>query len=219
MKYPVVLRTPRLILRHWKAGDELEIAEQYQYASNPKVAEASGWSAYNDIEQCRRYHDTVQARDPECFAIIYKRTGLPIGSIAFTTMPKKISLALGHDPSRCREVGYWLGEPHWGRGFMPEALEALLEHGFDELGLDIVYAKHLLGNSRSRTVLERCGFTYDHTEHDNTSAQLHKRMDEDVLTLSAQAWRMRREQRPLVGRLRTSAYWDANPKITAHPQC
>ncbi|MCH4209323.1 GNAT family N-acetyltransferase [Bifidobacterium sp.] len=219
IEQPIVLRTPRLVLRRWEAGNELEITEEYQYGRNPKVAEAGGWPSYDDIEECRRYHDVVQARDPECFAIIYKQTGLPIGSIAFKTIPEKTSLALGHDPSRCREVGYWIGEPHWGRGFMPEALEAMLEHGFDTLGLDIVYAKLFQDNSRSRAVLGRCGFTYDHTEYGNVFPQLHRRLDEDALSLAAADWRNRKEQRPLAHRTSTSAYWGADPDTTSRPQC
>ena len=35
----VELRTPRLILRHWRANDEDDIAAKYEYGRNPKVAE------------------------------------------------------------------------------------------------------------------------------------------------------------------------------------
>mgnify|MGYP000340996999 FL=1 len=29
------------------------------------------------------------------------------------------------------ELGYWLGEPFWGRGYMPEAAYALMKRGFE----------------------------------------------------------------------------------------
>ena len=33
------------------------------------------------------------------------------------------------------ELGYWLGKPFWGRGYMPEAAMGLLRHGFETLGM------------------------------------------------------------------------------------
>src|SRR5262249_39250058 len=44
-----------------------------------------------------------------------------------------VTMAL--DPrSRCGELGYWIGEPYWGRGLASEAVRAVLEFGFGELG-------------------------------------------------------------------------------------
>ena len=33
------------------------------------------------------------------------------------------------------ELGYWLGKPFWGRGYMPEAAREILRHGFEDLGI------------------------------------------------------------------------------------
>lgn len=53
-----------------------------------------------------------------------------------------------------REVGYWLGRSHWGRGIASRALALFLE-GLDERPL---YAYVARGNSASIRVLEKCGF-------------------------------------------------------------
>lgn len=37
------------------------------------------------------------------------------------------------------ELGYWLGEPFWGRGYMPEAAGALMKRGFEELGMSTIW--------------------------------------------------------------------------------
>ena len=34
------------------------------------------------------------------------------------------------------ELGYWLGQPFWGKGYMPEAAKEILRHGFEELGMN-----------------------------------------------------------------------------------
>ena len=33
------------------------------------------------------------------------------------------------------ELGYWIGVPFWGQGLIPEAAEALIQYGFDRLGV------------------------------------------------------------------------------------
>jgi RimJ/RimL family protein N-acetyltransferase len=62
---------------------------------------------------------------------------------------------------QCRraEVGYGLAAHAWGQGYMDEALRALLEYGFGELGLNRVEADIDPRNARSAASLERLGFT------------------------------------------------------------
>src|SRR5579859_7168800 len=44
-----------------------------------------------------------------------------------------IGLALHHDIERISaEIGYWLGEPLWGRGIITEAVEVVTRYGFEE---------------------------------------------------------------------------------------
>jgi RimJ/RimL family protein N-acetyltransferase len=61
---------------------------------------------------------------------------------------------------QCRraEIGYCLAMHAWGRGYMDEALRALLDHGFGELGLNRVEADIDPRNERSARSLERLGF-------------------------------------------------------------
>jgi RimJ/RimL family protein N-acetyltransferase len=58
------------------------------------------------------------------------------------------------------EIGYWLGEPWWGRGLATEAVERVIRFGFDELGLDCLKAGHFDDNPASGRVLVKCGFRY-----------------------------------------------------------
>lgn len=67
---------------------------------------------------------------------------------------------LGSDEDGATEIGYWLGEPHWGQGYATEAAQRVVDHAFQDLGLDRLHAHCMAGNARSRRVLEKCGFQY-----------------------------------------------------------
>jgi [ribosomal protein S5]-alanine N-acetyltransferase len=56
------------------------------------------------------------------------------------------------------EIGYWLAEPLWGKGLMPEAIEAVVTFAFDQLGLHRIYATTHVDNRASQRVLEKVGF-------------------------------------------------------------
>lgn len=62
-----------------------------------------------------------------------------------------------HD-DRPTELGYWLGESHWGRGLAPEAVSGLLAAAA-AIGLMPIRARVLAANSGSIRVLEKTGFT------------------------------------------------------------
>jgi len=64
-----------------------------------------------------------------------------------------------HDASRRAQIGYCLGRPYWGAGFMHEALGALLDHAFADLALNRLEADIDPRNAASAKVLERLGFT------------------------------------------------------------
>ena len=63
-----------------------------------------------------------------------------------------------HEDSRRAQVGYCLGRPYWGMGYMHEALTALVNHAFDGLGLNRLEADIDPRNLASAKALERLGF-------------------------------------------------------------
>ena len=58
-------------------------------------------------------------------------------------------------------LGYWLGRPYWGRGYMTEALAALIAHVFATRPEDAIYAGVFTGNDASLRVQEKLGFVRD----------------------------------------------------------
>lgn len=55
------------------------------------------------------------------------------------------------------EIGYWIGEPHWGKGYATEAIRQLIDFAFGELDLLRVYACVFGNNTASMKVLEKAG--------------------------------------------------------------
>ena len=64
-------------------------------------------------------------------------------------------------PAQAGTLGYWIGASHARQGFMHEAIEAMVHHGFSVLDISRIEAACLPENRASRGVLERSGFKYE----------------------------------------------------------
>jgi RimJ/RimL family protein N-acetyltransferase len=58
------------------------------------------------------------------------------------------------------DMGYWLGEPHWGQGFATEAAHALIDAVFTYTEAAAMTASARVVNPASRGVIEKCGFQF-----------------------------------------------------------
>ena len=75
-----------------------------------------------------------------------------------------IGLVLRDDVDRVSaELGFWLGEPFWGRGIMSDAVAAFVPWAFDRFGLSRIYAQVFAFNPASARVLEKAGFALEAT--------------------------------------------------------
>lgn len=151
----IVLHTERLVLRPWQESDA---ADLYRCACDPAVGPAAGWPVHTDVEHSRQIIVSVLSA-PGTFAVCRREDNVAIGSIG---------LKMGDDTDmtdradEC-ELGYWLGKPYWGLGFIPEAVVEILRYAFEELGMRAVWCGYYDGNEKSRRVQEKCGFIYHHT--------------------------------------------------------
>jgi [ribosomal protein S5]-alanine N-acetyltransferase len=66
--------------------------------------------------------------------------------------------ANGH--SNFYELGYRFMQKYWGKGYATEAAKAMIDYGFNEMGLTEIYAMTDIDNKASRHVLEKCGMSY-----------------------------------------------------------
>ena len=92
------------------------------------------------------------------------------------------------------EVGYWLAESHWNKGYGTEAARAMVDHGFAAMGLNDLRADYCIGNHASRRILLGLGFVERGKAKGFSKAQ---GGDVDVmwLELSRQAWAAAKERR------------------------
>ena len=59
------------------------------------------------------------------------------------------------------ELGYWLAEPFWGKGIMPEAVKKFCEYVFKSFDIIRIYAGVFEWNKQSMKVLEKAGFKHE----------------------------------------------------------
>lgn len=150
-----MIETERLILRKWEESDADSL---YEYAKDPAVGPNAGWPPHKNIEESLNVIKTV-FNGAECYAICQKGNNIAIGAVELklnghTDMTKR--------DDEC-ELGYWIGKPFWGRGYMPEAAAALIKRGFEELGMTTIWCGYYDGNHKSKRVQEKLGFVYHHT--------------------------------------------------------
>lgn len=124
----VVLETERLVLRPWEDSDAEAL---YKYASDPEVGPAAGWSVHTSVQMSREVIRDILCA-PETYAIVLRETAEPVGSIGL--MEPRLQDAATTD--HALELGYWIGKPYWGRGFVPEAAWAVIARAFGDLGCD-----------------------------------------------------------------------------------
>jgi [ribosomal protein S5]-alanine N-acetyltransferase len=55
------------------------------------------------------------------------------------------------------EMGFWIGTDWWRNGYATEAAKGVIRYGFEELGLNRIYAHHMVRNPASGRVLEKSG--------------------------------------------------------------
>lgn len=150
-----VLRTERLMLRPWRMSDAESL---YEFAKNPAIGPMAGWPPHTSVEESRSTIQNV-LNGAECYAICERGVGKAIGCIELRLN--------GHTDMTERddecELGYWLGQPFWGRGYMPEAADAMLRHAFETLGMTTVWCGYYDGNTKSKRVQEKLGFEPHHT--------------------------------------------------------
>lgn len=65
------------------------------------------------------------------------------------------------DRSHYASIGYDLMSAYWGQGITPEAVGAMLDFGFNTLGLNRIEADVVPGNTASERVLEKLNFRFE----------------------------------------------------------
>lgn len=147
------IETERMILRAWQ---ETDLEDFYEYAHVDGVGQRCGWLPHASKEESKRILELFIA-EKKTFALELKENQKVIGSMGLEVRDVELDI----DRNRMgREIGYVLNKDYWGRGLMPEAVKAVIEHCFRELDFDWLTCGHFTWNDQSRRVVEKCGFRY-----------------------------------------------------------
>ena len=149
------IETERLLLRPFRESDAEAFFECCQ---NPNIGNNAGWKPHGSLEESQEILRSVFISQSGIWAIILKEDGRLIGSVGIISDPKR-------ENPQARMLGYWLDESHWGKGYMTEAVQSVLDYGFNTLQLSLITANCYPHNKRSQQVLKRHGFIYEGTLH------------------------------------------------------
>jgi len=148
-----ILETERLILRPPCSDDIPRIVE---YAGSEEVARMTltiphPYKPKHAEEFIAFCEEETEARRIFTFAITYKPEDTLVGC-----------MGIGNDTKhRSGELGYWMGKPHWGKGYTTEAARRMLKFGFEVLHLNRIYATHFADNPASGRVMQKIGMAQE----------------------------------------------------------
>lgn len=143
-----ILVTERLVLRPPHDDDVPELAV---LANNRRVAEmlARMPHPYGEAEARAFIEMSAQKRAAGCaYAVTLAETGAFVGGAGLNATDRGL------------ELGYWIGEPYWGRGYATEAAHALVDLAFRATTIDRLNVSCRVINPSSRRVIHKCGFQY-----------------------------------------------------------
>lgn len=151
-----VLRTERLVLRPLRQDDASPLFALFNNWNVIRFLSSPPWPY--TAGNARLFVGGAVARSPglneEMLAIT--RDGAFIGLIN-ARLREANALQRGAGPN----IGYWIGEPFWGQGFMSEAVRAFVRHLFTSAGPDAIYSGAFAENTASLRVQEKAGFVRD----------------------------------------------------------
>lgn len=147
------LTTERLILRPMRVEDCFDM---YDYAKRADVTKYLTWSPHINLEHTKEYLKYIKKHyrlgDFYDWAVVLANEGQMIGTCGFTRF---------HFEHDAAEIGYVLHPDHHGKGYATEAVSRVLEFGFEDLLLNRIEAKYMMGNDASRRVMEKCGMRFE----------------------------------------------------------
>ncbi len=149
----LTLATPRLVLRPLRDGDAQALFAVFGDARVMRYWSTPPWTS---AEQASAFIERSAADNTSGHSL---RLGLE--QLSDGRLIGQCTLFDIDSGNRRTEIGYCMAAAAWGHGLMHEALQALLQHGFDALDLNRVEADIDPRNSASARSLERLGFRHE----------------------------------------------------------
>lgn len=153
-KGTISIKSKRLILRQFTINDTVYIFNNW--ASDENVCKYMRWPHHENIKETKMIlNDWLAAYNKLSFykwAITLKESDEPLGSI---------DLLIVNENDLCGDVAYCIGKKYWGQGIVTEALKAVLNFAFGDIGFNRIETYHSINNPASGRVMQKSGMTFE----------------------------------------------------------
>ncbi|HUS87002.1 MAG TPA: GNAT family protein [Bacteroidales bacterium] len=139
-------------LKKWDYADAASVSV---YANNRKIADnlRDGFPHPYSLKDANNFIRDALRNDRSVQLFAIDLNGEAIGSIG---------AVFKEDVYRKNvEIGYWLAEDHWGKGYTLKAISLIIKYIFDNFDIERVYAEPYADNKTSVRVLEKAGFSLE----------------------------------------------------------
>lgn len=141
------IRTERLLLRKIQADDAEMV---YEWMSDSEVCKYERWEPHPSVGYSRGYIlEVFDGYQSDCtYQWGIELAGKLIGCVSIVDV---------NDYDQKAALGYCLARSYWSQGYATEAVKAVLNYMFVEVGLNRIEASHSVNNVASGRVLEKVG--------------------------------------------------------------
>lgn len=154
MKTPI-LETERLILRPIAMEDApvlQDLFNNWNIIKNLGIQVPWPYPDDGEVDFIKSQMPQIEKGETFVWVLTHKETKALMGQVDFRLKDKDRD-----------NRGFWLGEPHWGNGYMSEAVAAVNDFIFSELGIEEFYVLNHASNEASRRVKEKTGAEFIET--------------------------------------------------------
>lgn len=176
------IKTPRMVLRKFCANDAQKMYDNW--AKDERVTQFLTWEPHRTVEDTQNilaaWEENYKNDNYYHWALEFK--GEPVGSI---------NIADVSDRNHFGIAGYCLGFDYWGKGLMTEALAAVIDYMFIEVGLHKVFATHDSANIGSGMVMLKAGMTREGVMREHYLRKDGRYADLQVCSILRSEWETR----------------------------
>ena len=178
------IETERLLLRRFQP-DDAEVMFR-SWASDGEVTRYLTWQPHSDVGATKKllaaWVKQYSRKDRYHWCIEWKETNEPIGSIGLVRLEEEIETG---------EIGYCMAKEYWGRGIMTEALSAVIEYLFVNVGFHRLQACHNTQNPASGKVMKKCGMQFEGVLRQSAKTNVGEYCDVAFYSILRTEWRLR----------------------------
>ncbi len=149
------IETERLIIRYIEPNDAYDM---YEYSSIPEVSKYLLWSPHINLSSTEGYIESLQKRYLRGlyadWAVVLKENGKMIGTCGYASFD--------YSQKQC-EIGYVLSPYYRQKGYMTEAVKAVVDLSFNTLNLSKIVLRIISENQPSINLAKRLGFEYEYS--------------------------------------------------------